>query len=469
MTTTPAQIDTWRKVPREHHTLEFKEAKTDFDKIKLYRYCVAIANEGGGKLLLGIADKIPRPIVSTDAFHSPQAIAEKIFTALSFRVDVEELDHPDGRVVIFHIPSRPMGTAYNYQGAYLMRSGEELVPMSEDRLRQIFAEGQPDWLSEVTKADCSSDDIVRLLDTQSYYDLQDKVYPSTRDEVLRKFEQEGFITVSAMGWNITRMGGLLFAKRIEEFPDLQPKIPRVIVYKGMNKLNTRLDQQSSKGYAVGFSGLIDFIMSQTPQSEVMSKALRQEIKMFPEVAVRELVANAMIHQDFHFDGPSVRVELYQDRLEVSNMGLPPIATERFIDEDKSRNERFAEIMRRLRICERKGSGFDRIVDAAEVYQLPAPNIRLGEVRTSVILYAHKSFNDMDRDDRIRATYQHCCLRYVMNQKMTNQSLRNRFQLPDKKTEPVSRSIRDSLDAEYIKVADPTVISTRYRSYIPFWA
>jgi ATP-dependent DNA helicase RecG len=469
MTTTPAEIDTWRKVPREHHTLEFKAAKTDFDKTKLYRYCVAIANEGGGKLILGIADTPPRQVVGTAAFPSPQAIAEKLLTVLNFRVDVEEVLHPDNRVVVFHIPSRPKGTAYNYQGAYLMRSGEELVSMSEDRLRQIFDEGKPDWLSEISKTGCSSDDIVRLLDTQSYYDLQENVYPSTRDEVLRKFEDKGFIQASETGWNITRMGGLLFAKRIEEFPDLQPKIPRVIVYEGMGKLRTRLDQQGPKGYAVGFSGLIDFIMSQTPQSEVMSKALRKEIKMFPEDAVRELVANALIHQDFQQDGPSVRVEMYEDRIEVSNLGLPPISTERFIDEDKSRNERLAEIMRRLRICERKGSGFDRVVDAAEVYQLPAPDIRLGEVRTSVILYAHKSFNDMDRDDRIRATYQHCCLRFVMRQKMTNQSLRNRFQLPDNKTEPVSRAIRDTLDAKYIKVADPTVTSTRYRSYIPFWA
>ena len=469
MTTTPAEIDTWRKIPREHHTLEFKAAKTDFDKTKLYRYCVAIANEGGGKLILGIADTPPRQVVGTAAFPSPQAIAEKLLIVLSFRVDVEEVLHPDNRVVVFHIPSRPKGTAYNYQGAYLMRSGEELVSMSEDRLRQIFDEGKPDWLSEISKTGCSSDDIVRLLDTQSYYDLQEKIYPSTRDEVLRKFEQEGFIQSSTNEWNITRLGGLLFAKQVGDFPDLQFKIPRIIVYEGMGKLKTRLDQQGVKGYAVDFSGLIDFIMAQTPQSEVMSKALRKEIKMFPEDAVRELVANALIHQDFQQDGPSVRVEMYEDRIEVSNLGLPPISTERFIDEDKSRNERLAEIMRRLRICERKGSGFDRVVDATEVYQLPAPKIHVGELRTSIILYAHKSFSDMDRDDRLRATYQHCCLKLVMNQKMTNQSLRKRFQLPDTKTETVSRMIRDAMTANLIKLADPDITSPRNRSYVPIWA
>lgn len=469
MITTPAQIDAWRQTPRETPKLEFKEAKNSFNKTKLHRYCIAIANEGGGQLLLGIADERPRLVVGTSAFPNPNVTAEKLLTALGFRVDVEAVDHPDGRVLVFHIPSRPKGTAYSLDGAYLMRSGEELVSMSEDRLRKIFAEGQPNWLSDIAKPNCTEEDIVRLLDTQSYYDLQNRTYPSTRAEVLRKFEQEHLIALAPGGWNIARMGALLFAKRIEDFPDLQPKAPRVIVYESNNKLNTRMDIFGSKGYAVGFSGLVDFIMAQAPQSEVFSGALRESIKMFPEEAVRELVANALIHQDFAQEGPSVRIELYSDRLEVSNLGLPPIDAERFIDEDKSRNERLADLMRRLRICERKGSGFDRVVNAAEVYQLPAPDIRLGEVHTSIVLFAHKDFKGMDRNDRIRATYQHCCLRYVMNEKMTNKSLRKRFQLPDKKTEPVSRAIREALDADLIKPADPSVTSTRYRSYIPFWA
>jgi len=47
MSTTPAQIDLWRGVASEHQRLEFKEAKLQFDNNKLYRYCVALANEGG--------------------------------------------------------------------------------------------------------------------------------------------------------------------------------------------------------------------------------------------------------------------------------------------------------------------------------------------------------------------------------------------------------------------------------------
>lgn len=141
MTTSVGQIDLWRQAPSEHQHLEFKEAKTQFDTRKLSEYCVALANEGGGVLLLGVADEPPRKVVGTQAFRDTVAAAEKLFELVGFRVDVDSVEHPDGRVVVFHIPSRPRGTAYHLDGKYLMRAGEALVPMSEDQLRRIFAEG----------------------------------------------------------------------------------------------------------------------------------------------------------------------------------------------------------------------------------------------------------------------------------------------------------------------------------------
>jgi ATP-dependent DNA helicase RecG len=145
-------------------------------------------------------------------------------------------------------------------------------------------------------------------------------------------------------------------------------------------------------------------------------------------------------------------------MEISNPGKAFISPDRFIDEYQSRNERMADLMRRLGICEEKGSGVDKVVEAAERFQLPAPDFRVGEIRTTAVLFGHIDFEDMDRNDRIRACYQHCCLRYVMNQKLTNQSLRERFKLPESKMESVSRVIRDTLDATKIKLADPTQTS-----------
>jgi len=469
MTTTPEQIDRWRQARSEHQCLEFKEAKNQFDNKKLYRYCVAIANEGGGHLLLGITDKAPREVIGTQAFRDPIDMAAKLHDTIGFRVDIEVVNHPDGRVLVFHIPSRPRGTAYHYEGAYLMRSGNELVPMSEDHLRRIFAEGKPDFLQNIAVSSIEGADIVRLLDTQSYFDLLNLPYPENRSGVLDRFQREGFIIKDNSLYDITNLGAILFAKSLDEVPVLSRKAVRVVVYEGINKLKTRLDQMGHKGYAVGFQGLVDFINSQVPTNEVIEKAIRTTVKMFPEIAIRELVANALIHQDLNEQGASVLVEIYSDRLEISNPGLPIITTDRFIDEYQSRNEQLAGVMRRFGVCEELGSGIDKVVESAEVFQLPAPDFRVGQVRTTAVLYAHRYFDEMSKEDRIRACYQHCCLRYVMNEKMSNQSLRERFNLSEKKSDAVSRVIRDTSERDLIKLEDPENTSRRYAKYVPFWA
>ena len=469
MATTPEQIDLWRQAPTEHQRLEFKEAKTQFDNRRLFEYCVALANEGGGHLLLGVADKPPRPVVGTQAFNDLVAMAEKLFQAIGFRVDIEDVAHPDGRVLVFHIPPRPRGTAYHLDGKYLMRSGEALVPMSEDQLRRIFAEGEPDWLEEQSKNGLDAQQVVELLDTQTFFELLKLPYPTDRAGVIDRLMHERLIDAQGGTYAIRRLGALLLAKRLEDFPDLARKAARVVVYSGTSKLETRLDQTGGKGYAVGFQGLVRFVMGQLPQNEVIEDALRKEVKLVPEVVVRELVANALIHQDFMIGGASVMVEVYSNRVEISNPGEPVVPVERFIDGYQSRNERLADLMRRMGICEEKSSGIDRVVQAAEVYQLPAPDFRTGHRRTVVTIYGPKPFDEMDRDDRIRACYQHCCLRYVMSEKMSNQSLRERFKLPEERAETASRIIRDCIDAKLIKLENPESGSKRYARYLPFWA
>ena len=469
MPTITTDLLRWMNAPYENEHLEFKEAKNTYDNVKLMRYCVAIANEGGGKFVLGVTDKPPRKVVGSTAFKNTGDVQTQILNKVGFRVDVEEMVHPDGRVLVFHIPARPHGTAYQHEGAYLMRSGENLVSMTEDQLRKIFDEGKPDFLSRLALDDLSADDVVRLLDTQSYFELSKQPYPATREAVIDRFEREKLVISHDGRFGITSLAAVLFAKKLEDFPTVWRKAPRVIVYKGTGKLSTKLDQPGGKGYAVGFTGLIDFNNAQVQSNEVVGKALRQEVKMFPEIAIRELVANALIHQDFNEGGSSVMVELYADRMEISNPGVPFISPDRFIDEYQSRNERLADMMRRFGICEEKGSGIDQVVNSAEAYQLPAPDFRVGERRTTAVLFAHQEFEDMNTEDRIRACYQHCCLRYVMNAKMTNQSLRERFKLPQSKAESVSRVIQASLDKGRIKLDDPKNKSKRYAKYVPFWA
>jgi ATP-dependent DNA helicase RecG len=408
-------------------------------------------------------------VVGTKAFDEPERTVAGIYERLHLKVTFDEVAHPAGRVLVFHVPSRPVGQPVHYKGRYLMRAGEELVPMTPDQLKKIMAEGEPDWALKPAMMECDGEKVVQVLDTQSYFDLLLLPYPATREAVLERFASERLIERTGGAWTITNLGAILFAKKLESFDRLARKAPRVIVYEGTNKLKTKLDKPGTKGYAVGFQGLVEFINGLVPSNEVIEQALRREVKMFPEIAVRELVANALIHQDFTEMGMSVMVEIYNDRMEISNPGKPFISPDRFIDEYQSRNEQLADLMRRLGICEEKGSGVDKVIQAAESFQLPAPDFRVGEKRTSVVLFGHRDFEHMDRNDRIRATYQHCCLRYVMNEKMTNQSLRERFRLSEKKTESASRAIRDAVEADKIKLADPEQTSLRYRNYVPFWA
>lgn len=163
-------------------------------------------------------------------------------------------------------------------------------------------------------------------------------------------------------------------------------------------------------------------------NEVIGKALREEVRMYPEVVIRELVANALVHQDFEQTGQSVMVEIFSDRIEITNNGQPLIETDRFVDEYQPRNEALGDIMRRMGICEEKGSGIDKVVSGTETYQLPAPDFRVKPYHTTAVLFAHKDFSLMTSSDRIRACYLHCCLKYVSGERMTNQSLPERFKL-----------------------------------------
>lgn len=463
----------WLAAPAETEHLEFKEAKQQFDTTKLLRYCVALANEGGGHLILGVSDRRPRNVVGTQAFAAASDlnnIKARIVEKLRIRVEAVELAHPDGRVLVFEIPSRPSGHPLDFDGAYLMRAGEDLLPMTPDQLRRIFAEGQVDWFSQPARLDATADEVVALLDTQTYFELSQLPYPTTREGVLARLSGEGLITHMDSGWMISNLAAILLAKRLDAFtPELARKAPRVVIYEGIDKTQTREDKTDGKGYAVGFESLVDFVHTAGPQNRSIEQVVREDVKMFPKQALRELIANALVHQDFLVTGASVMIEMYGDRVEISNPGRPPISVDRFIDEYRSRNEKVADLMRRLGICEEKGSGVDKVVKAAEVFQLPAPDFRVGELRTTAVLFAHQDFATMSKTDRVRACYQHCCLMYVTNQRMSNQSLRERFGLPESKAATVSLVIGAAKEGGVIKADESETSSTRYARYLPFWA
>ena len=261
---------------------------------------------------------------------------------------------------------------------------------------------------------------------------------------------------------------MLFAKDLSRFDRLSRKALRVIKYKGTGRTETERewrDPPSQRGYALAFEPAVAYINSQLPQNEPIGQAFRKEVRMYPETAIRELVANALIHQDFSVTGAGPMVEIFADRMEITNPGEPLVDTLRFIDTPpRSRNEGLAALMRRMKICEEGGTGIDKVVEAIEAFQLPAPDftaiMTMQPGFTKATLFAHKKLSDMDSKDRIRACYQHACLCFVTGRRMTNPSLRQRFGIDQKNASQASRIIKETLMAKMIKLYDSDRATSR---------
>ena len=125
-------------------------------------------------------------------------------------------------------------------------------------------------------------------------------------------------------------------------------------------------------------------------------------------------------------------------------------------------------MRRVRICEERGSGIDKVISQVETLQLPAPLFEQPQGFTRVVLFAHKPPTAMDKADRVRACYLHACLRYVTRQPMTNASVRERFGIAERNASIASRLLNEAVDAGEIALED-SAVGTRVRRYVPFWS
>jgi len=181
------------------------------------------------------------------------------------------------------------------------------------------------------------------------------------------------------------------------------------------------------------------------------------------------VANALVHQDFFVTGAGPVVELFDNRIEVTNPGTPLIDIMRIVDNPpKSRNEKLAAVMRRLKMCEELGRGWDRMVLCCEKNMLPAPKIQVYQDSTKVVMFSHIEFGNISVEDKLWSTYMHACVKFIEGDVLTNSSLRIRFGLKDTLSSSSSRLIKEAVENNYIKPLDSKT-APRYMKYIPIWA
>jgi len=233
---TIAELNALLLARSESEHIEFKEAKNRYDFEELVGYCVALANEGGGRMVLGVTDRLPRRVVGTKAFTVPERTVAGIHERIRLKVGWEEVQHSDGRVLIFEVPSRPQGQPIHYGGRYLMRAGSDIAPMSPDCLKRIFAEGEAEFVEQPAQKGCSEEDVMRLLDVQGYFDLRKRPFPSTRKEALESLVQKGYLRMEGEAFTITNLGARLLAdtvaaKKIKPVdPNAANKLMRYVPY-----------------------------------------------------------------------------------------------------------------------------------------------------------------------------------------------------------------------------------------------
>lgn len=471
-----------RKLSAETEWVEFKHNNADPEEVG--EYISALANSAAllGKvnayLLWGVANG-GHEIVGTQFSPSTTKVGNEemenwLLRLLTPKINFRfyELLIDDCHVVLLEIgaafrhPVQFKNHEYIRVGSYKKKLKDH--PEKERELWRMF--DQTPFESQIAAENVTSQEVLRLLDYPSYFDLLGLPLPESRDAILTALKADDMITAKPGGkWDMSNLGAILFAKKLGDFHGLKRKAMRVVVYKGNSRVHTIREQEGTKGYACGFEGLIEFTLNLLPSNEVIGKALRKEVPMFPELAVRELVANALIHQDFQQTGTGPMIEIFDNRMEITNPGAPLVQTDRFLDSPpKSRNERLASFMRRIGVCEERGSGVDKVVSETEVFQLPAPVFEKTDEHTRCVLFAHRQFREMDKQDRIRAAYLHACLRYVQRDYMTNATLRERFGIEEQNAAMASRIIKDALEASVIRQFDEAA-SRKYMKYVPWWA
>lgn len=468
-------------LPRETEWLEFKENHADPQEIGEYLSALAnsaaLAGKATAYLVWGVRDG-DHAVVGTT--FTPWAVRRGneelenwLLRLLEPKIDFRffRLETETGPVVLTEIaratrhPVRFAGRDYIRVGSYKKNLKDH--PEKERALWRVF--DRTPFEDGIAFERATEEDVVHLLDWQAYCDLLNYPQPKTRCGILQTLSSDDLIRRSdAGGWDVTNLGGILFAKRLEDFGSLRRKAVRVVHYAGDGRMSALKELEDTKGYACGFEGLNAYVHALLPENEVIEQALRRTVPMFPMAAVRELLANALIHQDFSITGAGPMVEVFDQRMEISNPGAPLIRIERFVDAPpRSRNDKMASLMRRLNICEERGSGIDKVVLEVELFQLPAPLFEQPGEATRATLFAHKSLKEMGRQERIRACYFHACLNHVVGKPVTNSSIRQRFGIPGRNASTASRLLGEAVDAGVIAVESNG--GTRNRRYVPFWA
>ncbi|MCL2662970.1 MAG: putative DNA binding domain-containing protein [Oscillospiraceae bacterium] len=471
------------KSASEYPWIELKENNADPQQIGEYvsslSNTAALYRQNYGFMIWGVNDSTHK-IVGTQFYPEKkkkggQSLILWISTLLKPRMQIyfHEVEIENEHIVVLEIAAAN-SVPVAFSGTEYVRIGTNKVklmnfPDTERQLWAIFSEKSYDEI--IALDDLNNDTVLSMLDYRSYYEKLNERPPSSEKAIIERLIDEKIVIRNNTGsYGITNIGALFFAHRLSDFSNLARKAIRIISYNGEGKAySSSREVLLDKGYVNGFEDLITYIYGLIPDIEDFSEPIRKDVPVYPEDAVRELMGNLIIHQDFFMRGTGPMVEIYKSRMEVTNPGAPLIEKDRFVDHSPvSRNETMAGLLRRFGIGEERGVGFDKIVIQTELYKLPPPEIIAYSTHTKVILHIHKTFANMSKSDRRLACYYHACIKWVYNSYMTNASLRERFGIEEKNKSMISRLLKDACEAGLIKINKES-LAEKSRKYEPYWA
>ncbi len=468
--------------PRERDWFEFKSSYTPPDKvgqnISAIANAVAIAERPYGYIVWGINDSDHRIIGTTFNPDSKKVnrddldhwLSHRLNPSIDFRFIKDEIYGET--VVVLVIPSadhRPVrfdNEAYIRIGSHTRRLND--FPDKEKLLWRIL--DTRIFEAEIAIEGMEEDEVLHLLAYESYFDLAKTPMPRDKSILLKTLQSEQFICQRGDGaWDILNLGALAFARNLGDAPSLRRKPARIVQYSGPGRWSQSREEELTAGYATGFSAIMDCVSKLTPIEEIFDGGFRKEKPRFPEIPVREVIVNALIHQDLTARGAGPLIEIFEDRMEVLNPGAPLIDAKLFVSAPpKSRNEALASLLRRFGMCEERGIGWDRIVHEIEILRLPAPRIEVISDSTRVTLYASRPLSTMSLADRVETIYLHACLQYVNGDHVTNATIRERFGLGQKGSSKASGFLAEAVAAGAIVSAEANS-GRKFTKYIPYWA
>ncbi len=478
---TIALIEDLRALSAETAWAEFKQDNTDPERIGRLISALAnaarIADQETGYIVWGIrnSDHAITGTAFEPASTKRQRQPLEHWLTQHLRPDLafsfEAVKHPEGRLVLLSIPSATTAPVEFNRTAFV-RVGEATPRLADhpDRQRALWDKLRPYvWEAGIAQGFLEGKRVLDLIDCDAYYDGLGKPMPTNEGSILEDLAQERLISADVGSrWNILNLGAILFAKDMRTINErLARKAVRFVMYDGAGRDAQVLRRTDfSHGYAVGFVAMNNYINAIVPSPE-QGGIVRSAEPLLPAVAIREVIANSLIHQDMTITGAGPTVELFRNRLEITNPGKPLVEPDRFIDSPpRSRNEALASLMRRLGLCEEQGTGIDKVVAAAGTAQLPPPEFRAEAAATRVSLFAARPFARTTMQERLRACYQHAVLLHLNGNQMRNRELRERFGIKSSNAAQVSDVIRQALNKGLIRIADPA----RPKSgYVPFWA